>query len=196
MVSLESKDALLQLVRLGIGTSKDAKISKDIDWESVETLAEKQGVLGIVYDGIQKFKFESLESRASGKCNVESMPPQIAWLRIVGEVLQGYEQRYQLYKQAIAQLARFYNSKGYRMMLLKGLACGMDWPRPEHRPYGDIDIYLFGRQKEADKEMEAWFKVSSADVALARHSEQAPSTLALRNVQDSSFRIDNSHHHH
>lgn len=56
MVSLESKDALLQLVRLGIGTSKDAKISKDIDWEPVEALAERQGMLGIMYDAVQELK--------------------------------------------------------------------------------------------------------------------------------------------
>lgn len=37
------------------------------------------------------------------------------------------------------------------MLLLKGLACGVNWPKPEHRPYGDIDVYLFGKQKEADE---------------------------------------------
>jgi len=56
------------------------------------------------------------------------------------------------------------------MMLLKGLACGVDWPRPEHRPYGDIDIYLFGKQKEADE--------------------------ALRQAQGPGFKVDTSHHHH
>ena len=74
MVSLESKDALLQLVRLGIGTSKDAKISKDIDWEPVEALAERQGLLGVVYDGLQKLRVESLGLRVSGKCSVDSLP--------------------------------------------------------------------------------------------------------------------------
>lgn len=165
MVSLESKDALLQLVRLGIGTSKEAKISKDIDWESVETLAEKQGMLGIVYDGVI-----CLAEIAE---NADILPLTVK-LRWMGKVMQGYEQQYVLYRKAVADLAAWYHAHGYRMMVLKGLACGMDWPRPEHRPYGDIDIYLFGRQKEADEALEEWFKSSKVQ----------------------GFKVDNSHHHH
>ena len=168
---LSSKDALLQLVRLGIRTSKDAKISKDIDWESVEALAERQGLLGVVYDGLQKLRVESLGFRVSGKCSVDSLPSQVAWLRILGKVMQEYEQRYALYRKAVADLADWYNAHGYRMMLLKGLACGIDWPKPEHRPYGDIDIFLFGKQSEADALMVQEYKVQG-------------------------FKVDNSHHHH
>ena len=152
MVSLESKDTLLQLVRLGIGTSKDAKISKDIDWESVEALAERQGMLGVVYDGALS----------------TDLLPLTVKLRWMGKVIQGYEQQYALYRKAVADLAAWYHAHGYWMMLLKGLSCGLNWPRPEHRPYGDIDIWLFGQQKEADDVM----------------------------ARDLDIKIDNSHHHH
>lgn len=168
---LSSKDALLQLVRFGIGTSKDAKISKDIDWEPVEALAERQGLLGVVYDGLQKLRVESLGFRVSGKCSVDSLPSQVAWLRILGKVMQGYEQRYALYRKAVADLAAWYHAHGYRMMVLKGLACGENWPKPEHRPYGDIDIFLFGKQSEADALMVQEYKVQG-------------------------FKVDRSHHHH
>ena len=53
-------------------------------------------------------------------------------------------------KKAVVDLGNYYHNHGYQMLLLKGLACGVNWPKPEHRPYGDIDIYLFGKQKEAD----------------------------------------------
>lgn len=162
--SLGLKDTLLQLVRLGIGTSKDAKISKDNDWESVEALAEKQGMLGVVYDGVIRLA-EIAE-------NADILPLTVK-LRWMGKVIQEYEHRYVAYKKAVADLAAWYHAHGYRMMALKGLACGVDWPRPEHRPYGDIDIYLFGRQKEADDEMVSSFR-----------------------FQDPSFKVDNSHHHH
>ena len=165
MVSLESKDALLQLVRLGIGTSKEAKISKDIDWESVETLAEKQGVLGIVYDGVIRLA-EIAE-------NADILPLTVK-LRWMGKVMQGYEQQYVLYRKAVVDLAACYHAHGYRMMLLKGLACGVNWPKPEHRPYGDIDIYLFGKCKEADEALKEWFKSSKVQ----------------------GFKVDNLHHHH
>lgn len=91
----------------------------------------------------------------------------------IGETLQGYEYRYELYQRAIAELAEFYNSHGFKMMVLKGYACSLDWPKPEHRPCGDIDIWLFGQQREADAALVSWFK-----------------------VQDPSFKIDSSHHHH
>jgi hypothetical protein len=39
-------------------------------------------------------------------------------------------------------------------MVLKGYACSVNWPIPEHRPCGDIDIWLFGKQKEADSILE------------------------------------------
>ncbi len=69
---------------------------------------------------------------------------------MIGETLQEYEYRYESCCRAIAELAGFYNAHGYKMMALKGYACGIDWPKPEHRPCGDIDIWLFGKQEEAD----------------------------------------------
>ena len=52
--------------------------------------------------------------------------------------------------RTIAEMAGFYNTHGFRMMVLKGYACSLNWPKPEHRPCGDIDIWQFGQQKEAD----------------------------------------------
>lgn len=65
------------------------------------------------------------------------------------------------------------------MMLLKGYGLSICWPVPEHRPVGDIDIYLgladsgcaFGHKniwKEADKVV----------------SEKL------------GIKVDNTHHHH
>lgn len=36
------------------------------------------------------------------------------------------------------------------MLLLKGYGCSLCYPKPEHRPTGDIDVYLFGKKDEAD----------------------------------------------
>ena len=57
----------------------------------------------------------------------------------------------------MAELTAFYNSHGFKMMLLKGYACGLDWPKPEHRPTVDIDIWFLGQQKEADVVLGEWF---------------------------------------
>ena len=182
MVPTDLKSTFLQLIRLGIGTLKDAKISKDIDWESVEALAEKQGMLGVVYDGVIRLadSAENVDPHAALDAASQGIPaqgrneefPLVIKLRWMGKVMQGYEQQYLLYRKAVSDLGAWYHAHGYRMMLLKGLACGVNWPRPEHRPYGDIDIWLFGQQEAADKEMFEEFK------------------------KFEGFKIDNSHHHH
>lgn len=126
----------LSIVRLGIGRSVDV-ISDTVDWKKIKDLAEKQGLDAIVLDGIEKLR-------------ISKRPSQTTLLEWIGEVLQVYEYRYDAYKRTIAEMARFYNSHGMKMMVLKGYACNLDWPKSEHRPCGDIDIWLFGRQKQAD----------------------------------------------
>ena len=131
----------LQLVRLGIGTSKDAKISNDIDWAAMKALSDKQGLTAIVLDGVNEV--------LKAKSPISNLKPQIK-LSWIGEVIQNYEQRYAQYEKAIGSLAGFYNQHSFKMMVLKGYACSLDWPRPEHRPCGDIDIWQFGKQIDAD----------------------------------------------
>ena len=144
----------MSLIRLGIG-HKIGTFPKIVDWPGIQALAEKQGLYAIVLDGIENLP-------------KSSRPPQETLLEWIGEVLQGYEYQYEQYCKAIARLARFYNSHGYKMMILKGYACSLDWPKPLHRPCGDIDIWQFGKQKEAD-------------AALAK---------------EKGVVIDSNHHHH
>ena len=130
-------------------------IPKQIDWDMIEGLATRQGLSAVLVDGV-----DSLPE--------DKRPPKEVLLQWIGEALQGYEYRYEAYKKAIAELAHFYNTHGIKMMVLKGYACSIDWPKPEHRPCGDIDIWQFGKQKEAD------------------------ATL----TKEKGLKIDNSHHHH
>ena len=158
-------ESFLQLVRLGIGTSKDARIYKDVDWGKLKALADRQGLSAVVLDGIDR-----LNTNSSNSTNTLPVAMKLEW---IGEVLQNYEQRYKQYEGAIGSLAGFYNQHGFKMMVLKGYACSLDWPMPEHRPCGDMDIWQFGQQREADAALGSWFK-----------------------VQDSRSTIDNGHHHH
>ena len=125
------------LVRFGIGHSVDA-IPKELDWKEIQAIAERQGLYAIVLDGIETLP-------------TASRPPQDMLLEWIGEVLQGYEYRYDQYRKAISEMAGLYNSHGYKMMVLKGYACSIDWPKPNHRPCGDIDIWLFGDYKIGDE---------------------------------------------
>ena len=124
------KDKFLALVRIGIGHPCEFSLD-GIDWDEVEALAKQQGLLGIVFDAVERLK-------SNTDCT-DNLPPLTTWLRWIGEVMQGYEARYALYSKAINDL------------VLKGYACALNWPIPEHRPCGDIDIFLFGKYKEADE---------------------------------------------
>lgn len=134
---LSSKNTLLSLVRLGIGHQSVA-LSEPVNWNEVQVLGERQGLAAILVDGIEQL----LGSQR---------PPKEDLLQMIGQVVQSYEYRYELYRQAIAELANVYKEHGLKMMVLKGYACSLDWPKPEHRPCGDIDIWLFGKQKESDE---------------------------------------------
>ena len=151
--------SFLALVRLGIG-HPESTFSYNVLWPDIQTLAMEQGLYAIVLDGIE-------ELPASVR------PPQEFLLEWIGEVLQSYEYQYEQYCKAITKLAGFYNSHGYKMMILKGYACSLDWPKPSHRPCGDIDIWQFGNQKEADDALGSWFK-----------------------EHGSKLEVDKGHHHH
>jgi hypothetical protein len=131
-----TSDALLALARLGLGSAGDS-LPEPINWTELKALAEQHGLSAIALDGIDRLP----------DCN---RPPKEFLLQWIGEVLQAYECRYEQYQRAIAEMAGFYNSHDFKMMVLKGYACSLDWPNPGHRPCGDIDIWLFGQQKEAD----------------------------------------------
>ena len=135
-MNTEITTSFLTLVRLGIGHQAEKTISVK-DWRLIRNLAEAQGLYAVVLDGIEKLP-------------AASRPAQEILLEWIGEVLQGYEHRYDSYKNTIAEMAGFYNSHGYKMMVLKGYSCSLDWSKPSHRPCGDIDIWQFGKQKEAD----------------------------------------------
>ena len=151
-----NEETFLALVCLGIGHSANTLL-KDADWTAIQEIALKHGLSAVVLDGIEKLP-------------LASRPPQEMLLEWIGEVLQSYEYTYKRYSKAIARLVGFYNSHGYKMMVLKGYACSINWPKPYHRPCGDIDIWQFGKQKEADE--------------------------TLRQAQGPEFKIDKSHHHH
>ena len=148
------------MVRLGIG-HEATDIPEAVDWKRMQALATEQGLAAVVLDGADRLVTLGLGTA------VQEMEPMQKKMWI-GQVLQNYEYRYELYRRAIAEIAGFYHAYGFKMMFLKGFACSLDWPKPEHRPTGDIDIWQFGRWKEAD-------------AALA---------------SEKGINVDASHHHH
>lgn len=170
------QESFLALIRMGIGHSI-IDLPKDIDWNAVQNLAVQQGLTAIVIDGIEKLPY-SLR------------PPKEVLLEWIGQVLHEYENRYELYRRTIAEMAGFYNSHGLKMMVLKGFACSLDWPKPGHRPAGDIDIWQFGEYKKADALItkEKGIKVNS--------NEHHHTVFYLRGFMvENHYDFINVHHH-
>lgn len=155
MVS-NTQESFLALVRQGIG-NETRSMPERVDWEAIKVLADEHGLTAIVLDGIDKQNkdFPKLTINMSDDLKLD-------W---IGEVVQAYEKRYELYKQAIAELAGFYKSYGIKMMVLKGYGMSLNYPRPQHRPCGDIDTWNFGKQKEADEVLlrETGIKVDTSE---------------------------------
>ncbi len=154
----------LGLVRLGIGKDNlnlDLSLNGygDVDWDGIQALANSQGLTAIVLDGVEKLRNSS---------SAVKLPEKKVMVQRIGEVLQNFEYRYELYRRTIAEIAAFYNGHGCKMMVLKGFSCSLNWPKPEHRPTGDIDIWQFGDYKKADALL----------------------------TSEKGIEVDNSHHHH
>lgn len=138
-----NEQALLRLVRLSLAADavrEDALLPTGIDWPALLAMAWRQGVSALVLDGLERLP----ESQR---------PPKPLLLQWIGRAAM-MEQLYAKHEQCIASLADFYACHGIRMLLLKGVGCSWCWPRPQHRPVGDVDVYLFGQKEEADQLVE------------------------------------------
>ena len=163
-------EVLLALIRTAVnGTATSGAenapvpFSGEVDWAGVSALSVRQGVAAMAADGLQLL----CDAHPDWEWTLDSPENETVKYDWFGQIFYA-EECYAKYSRAIASLAQFYREHGFRMMILKGYACGLNYPVPAHRPYGDIDIWLFGQYREADR-------------ALAR---------------ERGVKIDNSHHHH
>ena len=164
------------------GDSADRVQSKSLnpdEWVQLKELADEQGLTAVALDGLNALK-GARSSKSSSSSNGIELPLELE-LQWNGEVIQNYENVYPAYRDAITSLAKWHNEHGFKMMVLKGYACSLDWPKPDHRPCGDIDIWQFGKQKEADAALDEWFKGLSV----------SPDSSSVQ-----KFKIDGSLHHH
>lgn len=101
----------------------------DIDWDKLQDLAATQGLLAWVWDGICKLP-------------IESQPPRqqrINWGLSAQEIWDNYAH----FKQVLCRIIKKCDENKIRLLLFKGIAQSELYIKPESRPAGDIDIYLF-----------------------------------------------------
>lgn len=138
---------LLSLLRMVVRKQVDEIIPTDVDWEKLMNIATTQVVPIIVLDGLQYYRSIHPNYIPFVSLGMSDEPQKrMLW---IGQVMT-FERMYARHEMAMTNLARLYASKGIRMMVLKGYGLSLDWPIPNHRAVGDLDIYNFGKWKEAD----------------------------------------------
>lgn len=101
----------------------------DINWDELMDMSKNQGLIAWVWDGICKLP-------------KESQPPRqyrINWGMSAQEIVD----RYDLQKKVLGEMIETCNQNDIRLLLLKGIGLSNIYSKPQLRPSGDIDIYLF-----------------------------------------------------
>ena len=155
------------------------------EWKDVFSFAVQHGVDALAFDGVQISY--SVDSQVVAPLNAPSNKQlRYDWF---GSGLRA-EVDHENHWRIIASLASLYRSAGLKMLLLKGYGLSMNYPVPEHRPAGDIDVYLFGRGGEADE------LVRKETGVLPKQNEDKHSTFRFKGitVENHAFFVSTSVH--
>lgn len=138
-----NEKVLLNLLQSAVSVkvpNGDLLLDNADDWKKIFGISAHQGVNTVLLDAI-----EHLQD------NLRPKNPLL--MRWVGQTMM-QEQTYEHHKAQITLLADILSKHDIQILLLKGYGCSLNYPVPRHRPTGDIDIYLFGKQANADRIVE------------------------------------------
>ena len=147
-------EALFALLRLGLSLESNCNNNTDIytlldckKWRNIFQLSIQQGVNAIAADGLQLL-LENPNNKELLK-SLDAAPLKLQKMQWLGSSLT-IERIYEQHKHVMSELAAFYRTHGIKMLVAKGYGLSLNYPVPNHRPLGDIDIWLFGEQKRGD----------------------------------------------
>ncbi len=144
MEATNIEKALFTLVRNAIISDGNSAERQNVtlthaEWGDLLTLAAKQGVFAIAYDGLSN-------------ANRDSLQKDIAIRWSVG--IEQIEKRYARQIAVLNELSAIFKMRGVEIMLLKGPLLGNLYPVKEHREFGDLDIYLSGNYMKGNEIIE------------------------------------------
>lgn len=116
-----------------------------LDLDEIMKVAMMQAIPTLVLDGLHQCLVEYSDYKPFGEDD-RDRARRMQWV----VQMMATERLYAKHEKAMVELARLYATKGVKMMVLKGYGLSLDWPVPAHRAPGDLDIYHFGKWREAD----------------------------------------------
>ncbi len=147
-------ETFFQLLRLGLGTEKACEdmsvgflafegcADQGKAWKDMLGFGAKQGVAAIMLDGLQTLM-------DSGTVSGEKLPSRDVRLAWANHAIQVEKLCKSQYAKA-SELADIYAEHGIRTVVMKGIAAGLCYPNPNHRPCGDLDCFLMGRYEDGN----------------------------------------------
>ena len=122
-------------LRFCIGSAKEIPDSlKEADWKELYAIAQKQCLVGVLFDGIQM-----LPPAEVGM----SKDLLLQWM-LQCQMLEKANVRL---NDAVIQVSEWFRKKGFRTCILKGQGNALLYPNGLHRRPGDIDIWVEGGDK-------------------------------------------------
>ena len=122
-------------LRFCIGSAKDIPSTlKEADWKELYAIAQKQCLVGVLFDGIKKLPAEhvGMKKELLLQWMAESQMLEKANVRL---------------NDAAIQVSEWFRKKGFRTSILKGQGNALMYPNPYSRTPGDIDIWVEGGDK-------------------------------------------------
>lgn len=134
-------DKFFQLLRLTIDSSTDIPLIQKEEWKSIYEIAQKQSLMGVIFDGIQKM---SDATKAAGDSMEMDINLLMNWMGICRQI----EKRNHQLDEAVGKVTAWFEKKGFRSCILKGQGNALMYPCQGHRTAGDIDIWVSGKPSE------------------------------------------------
>ena len=132
---LKQQKIFFDFLRFCIGSAKEIPDTlNEADWEELYGIAQKQCLVGVLFDGIKKLPAEhvGMEKELLLHWMAESQMLEKANARL---------------NDATIQVSEWFQKKGFRTCILKGQGNALMYPNPYSRTPGDIDIWVEGGDK-------------------------------------------------
>ena len=130
----------LETINIGFHTPNSFSDLSQKEWCYIREMADKQGVSSIVLDGL------NLLVNTYGKSSIAPQIENAWWQQFVLDwagMMSMIELSNSRQMTVMNAMASRWSESGCKVMVFKGQASAVMYPKPEHRSPGDIDCYLF-----------------------------------------------------